>query len=390
MNNMVEFYQRIWWLNKSESLTTPLGASNLNKMDSGLKTLDERTVELSSEVVTLDVSKADKTLLNNMIVDWAVNNTTGVVTLTKYDGSVININTSLNQLSVNFEYDTSTQQIIITQSDGTKKYIDISSMIGVNEFDSTTTIDLVVSADGHVSANIKAGSITKELLASEVLADIVTSENNAKGYMQLAQTYAENSATDAKLSQSYAVGSTGVRSEEDTDNARYYSEQSKASADNSKTSADASKVSEANAESFAASAKTSEDNAKQSELNAKISEDNAKQSEINADISKSAASLSETNAKISEINAGKSEVNSYNNYLLSASYTRGKTGQREGEDNDNALYYSKEAKKQAELAKSYAKITSPEFLIQNNRLYMKTGVGVDFKVINNRLYWRVA
>ena len=42
------------------------------------------------------------------------------------------------------------------------------------------------------------------------------------------ETNAGNGSADAKLSKSYAVGGTGTREGENTDNAKYYCEQAKA------------------------------------------------------------------------------------------------------------------------------------------------------------------
>ena len=51
-----------------------------------------------------------------------------------------------------------------------------------------------------------------------------TSENNSKTYANNASASATSSENSAKLSQSYAIGGTGTRDNEDTDNAKYYSE----------------------------------------------------------------------------------------------------------------------------------------------------------------------
>ena len=128
MTNMTEFYSRIYWLNKSDSLTTPLGKTNLNHMDSAIKTLDGRTVELYTEAVRLDTTKADKNQLKGMVTNWQIDDRTGIVTLTKYDGTKVSINTALNQLAVNFDYDAVNQQLVITQTDGTQKIVDMSTI----------------------------------------------------------------------------------------------------------------------------------------------------------------------------------------------------------------------------------------------------------------------
>lgn len=224
---MTEFYTRIYWYNKSDNLTTPLGKTNLNKMDSAIKTLDGRTVELYTETVRLNTAKADKSQLNGMVTNWQVDNKTGIVTLTKYDGTKISINTALNQLAVNFEYNSATQQLIITQTDGTKKIVDMSALITQYEFLDSDTITFEVQSDGKIKAIVRGGSIKEEHLDPDYIAEIKVEIAKAQGYVKDAQDSADNAAYDAKLSQSYAVGKSGIREGEDTDNSKYYSEQAK-------------------------------------------------------------------------------------------------------------------------------------------------------------------
>jgi len=222
---MAEFYSRIFWLNKSESLATPLGKTNLNKMDSAIKILDGRTVELYTEAVRLNTAKADRSQLNNLLTGWAIDNASGIVTLTRYDGTKVSVNTALNKLAVNFVYDAITQRLIITQSDGTKQYVDMAALLTQYEFLNTDTIAITVNSDGKVSAEIRSGSITREMLSPNVLAEIVAGETNIQAQVEQARHYAENAATDALLAQSYAVDGTGIRSGEKEDNAKYYKEQ---------------------------------------------------------------------------------------------------------------------------------------------------------------------
>lgn len=163
-----------------------------------------------------------------------------------------------------------------------------------------------------------------------------------------------------KTSKSWAVGNTGIRDGENTDNAKYYYEQSLKNANNAKMSEQKAKTSEDNAKTSEINAKTSETNAKTSEVNAleseqkakvsetnaKTSEDNAKTSEINSKTSEANAGVSEQNAKtsetkalLSEQNAKSSETNALNSANRAQSYAVGGTGTRTDEDYDNAHYY---------------------------------------------------
>lgn len=228
---VVKVYSRINWLNKSESLTTPLGKTNLNKMDKAIDTIDNEVVSISATAESLDTTKADKDQLNNMITDIAINDKNGVISITKYNGTVLNIDTAMEKIAVNFEYNAQTQQLILTLENGEKQYIDMSALITQYEFKDTDTIAFSVDSEGKVSASIKSGSITKAMLSSEVMSAITLSESNAVASAQAAAQSATNADMDAKLSQSYSVGKSGIRDGEDTDNSKYYSEQAKNYAD---------------------------------------------------------------------------------------------------------------------------------------------------------------
>lgn len=228
---VIKVYTRINWLNKSESLTTPLGKTNLNKMDKAINLIDDEVVSMSAKIDEIDTTKVSADQLNNMVTDVSFNDKTGVISITKYNGTVLNIDTAMEKIAVNFEYNAQTQQLILTLENGEKQYIDMSALITQYEFKDTDTIAFSIDSDGKVSASIKSGSITKAMLSSEVMSAITLSENNAAASAQAAAQSATNAELDAKLSQSYSVGKSGIRDGEDIDNAKYYSEQAKKYAD---------------------------------------------------------------------------------------------------------------------------------------------------------------
>lgn len=228
---VIKVYTRINWLNKSESLTTPLGKTNLNKMDKAINLIDDEVVSMSAKIDEIDTTKVSADQLNNMVTDVSFNDKNGVISITKHNGTVLNIDTAMEKIAVNFEYNAQTQQLILTLENGDKQYIDMSALITQYEFKDTDTIAFSVDSDGRVSASIKSGSITKAMLSSEVMSAITLSENNAAASAQAAAQSATNAELDAKLSQSYSIGKSGIRDGEDTDNSKYYSEQAKKYAD---------------------------------------------------------------------------------------------------------------------------------------------------------------
>ena len=200
-------------------------------MDKAIDTIDNEVVSISATAESLDTTKADKDQLNNMVTDISFNDKNGVISITKYNGTVLNIDTAMEKIAVNFEYDAQTQQLILTLENGEKQYIDMSALITQYEFKGTDTIAFSIDSDGKVNASIKSGSITKAMLSSEVMSAITLSESNAAASAQAAAQSATNSELDSKMSQSYAVGKSGIRDGEDTDNSKYYSEQAKNYAD---------------------------------------------------------------------------------------------------------------------------------------------------------------
>ena len=164
-------YSRINWENYP-SENTPINESNLNRTDYAIDTIDNR-------VIALDTQKADEVNIATLIKDVTVDNTTGVITLTKYNGSTVQLQTTLNKIAINFDYDYNTQSLVLTLNDGTTATISLAALIQNNEFDSTNTIDMTVSSTGRVSAKVINGSITDQHLRTNYLADIRVSEANA-------------------------------------------------------------------------------------------------------------------------------------------------------------------------------------------------------------------
>lgn len=141
--------------------------------------MDYAVDEIDDRVISLDTSKANVSDISPLIKDIIVNDQSGEITITKYNGSRITIQTTLNKIAVNFAYDYATQNLILTMNDGTTARIDLSTLIQNNEFDDTDTIDFSVSGDGHVSAIVVEHSIGDEHLRTNYLADIRVAEANA-------------------------------------------------------------------------------------------------------------------------------------------------------------------------------------------------------------------
>lgn len=290
---------------------TPLNERNLNKMDSAIGIIDDN-------VVTLDATKATKTEVATLVADVTFEESTGIITITKKNGSKITIDTQMEKIAINFDYNPTTQQIILTLIDGTKQYIDLSALITQYEFLDSDTVAFYIDKDGKVSAIVKEGSIEEKHLEPNYLAKIKVEVAKAESSQQVAA----KSEANAKASENAA-----------------------------KASETAAKTSETNAKASETAAAKSATAAEASESNAKVSETSASESSATATEKASSASQSADTAaekadiatqKAAEI-IGKAE-SAEESATKAQSYAVGGTGSREGEDSDNAKYYYQQAK----------------------------------------------
>lgn len=286
-----KIFNRINWLNRP-STNTPLNATNLNAGDSAIDKLDDR-------IITLDTVKADMQVVNGMVADISVNDADGVITVTYKNGSTKTYDTNLEKIAVNFRFDEETQTLILIMPDGTEQPVDMSALVTQYEFKDSKTIAFSVDSAGKISASVKNGSITDAMLETGYLAKITEQSAKATNMANSATTSSNSAYDNAKLSQSYAIGGSGVRDGEDTDNSKYYSEQASKSASASANSA-------STASTKASEAATSASSASASATKSATSESNASKSASSAATSMSTASTKASEAASSATSAGNS------------------------------------------------------------------------------------
>lgn len=207
-------YTRINW-EDYPSENTDLDAYHLNQMDSAIDALDNR-------IISQDALKVDKSAINGNIADWTMDESTGIITITKYNGEKVIFDLNIEKIPVGFSM-SDDGIITMTTEDGTQFKADIGSMIPVLTFEDSATIAVSVTGTGKnktYSFSIKTGSVTDAMLQPNYLADIRVESANASAYAQSANA-------KSVLAESYAIGGTGTREGEDTDNAKYYMEQAK-------------------------------------------------------------------------------------------------------------------------------------------------------------------
>lgn len=223
MNKAFEYFL---WKNYS-STDTPLGEVLLNRINRALNEVDNR-------VILHDTTKFNSVDAQTLIKSLTFNQANGVFTITYFNGATATIDTMLEKLAVNFDFDENAQQLVIILDDGTEKRVDLSTFIKPIEFIDSDTTAWKLLDDGKVSISVKKGSITEEYIEPNYLGNIKVEVSKAQASAAAAASHANKAENQALLSKSWAIGDTGARDGEDTDNSKYHSEQSKASADTSK------------------------------------------------------------------------------------------------------------------------------------------------------------
>lgn len=237
------------------------GGTLQSVLDSYLASINDRyTKDATNTLVTAET----KDLVKSVAVD--IN--TGVITVTKKDGTATTIDTAIEKIPATFsieENDTSgTATLVVTNQDGSVTKTDVSNLLNHYTFDNTGLINFtaVKSADGyHITAVVNDASVGMAQLNAEVTdyingvkAAVALSEANTKTSETNAKTSETNASASASKAQSYAEGGTGTRTGEDSDNAKYYAEQASNSASSAESSASSATSSATSAATSAASA----------------------------------------------------------------------------------------------------------------------------------------
>lgn len=337
-------YNRVLWKNKSESLETPLGKTNLNRMDEAIYMIAENMDVVYTE---LSAGKFDEANAGKVITGVSWEEATGLFTMNFYDGTQFQIDFNIEKIPVSFSMD-SAGVITMATSDGTQWTADIGELIPDYTFEDSDRIAFTrtKNEDGSysVSADIRKNSITGEFMQPDYLADITAQASSAAASAKQASSSADAASYDAKMAQSYAVGTGDMRENEAVDNARAYQEQAQENAETAEREA-------VNASESAAGAASSAAAAEEKATAAEKSADAAKESETNAEAGKNAAAASAMEAGNSAVTAAnaadtasQSAGTASDKAAEAESYAHGGTGTRENEDTDNAKFYYEQAK----------------------------------------------
>ena len=237
--------------------------------------------------------------INGLVKSVSYNKGDGVITLTKYDGTPVKIDTLLEKMPVSFSVDDVTNDLVITLDDGNSQRVSLSKFVDVYTFKDGTTIDFTEN-NHNIIAEVKEGSLEDKHFKSGLIGEL-------SGYATSAAKSASDASGYANKALEYRNAAEGFAS----------------SASNS--SSDAS-----NYASVAEQAKSS-------------AEDFSKSAENWAIDASSSMVEAEKQAQVAATNSGFAEQH----YLLAKSYAVGNSGVRDGENTDNAEHYKEEAQKAA-------------------------------------------
>lgn len=207
---MSEKYRLINWKDYPD-ISTPLMASNLNHMDGEIGNLRDDTNDNSNDISQLKVQKANTSDLLTTVESITLDENTGVFTIVYKSGIVVQYDTGLNKIAVNFRYDDDPSSphygsLVITLDDGTYQYVDLTKLIKTIVFIDSDRIKCIQNGDSYKFDLIK-GSITGDYLETNYLANVISYTTRAETAVSQAEQYASNaytSSVDAGLSASTA------------------------------------------------------------------------------------------------------------------------------------------------------------------------------------------
>lgn len=228
-----KYYYPFTWKNKP-SIESPINEVHLNHIEDGINEMDNRILILAQD-------KADATDIANVFVDFEMDDTTGVMTFTRFDGSKVEHDSAVEKIALNCYLED--DNFVLELADGTKQKVSLSKFIDTYEFSSTDTIRITVNGK-NISAEIPDGKITLAKLEPTIMSTIrqyTLDAQTAQGVSEQAAGTAQgwaiggtgfednNAKHYASRSQRYAVG--GVEEGDTEDNAKYYCQQAQAAAE---------------------------------------------------------------------------------------------------------------------------------------------------------------
>lgn len=199
-----KYYSPFTWRDKP-SIESPINAVHLNHMEDGINEMDNRILILAQD-------KADASDLANVFIDFDIDDNTGIMTFTRFDGTTKSRDTPMEKIILNCYLEDN--NFVLVLADGTKQKVSLAEFIDTYTFTNSDTIRFTVNGK-NVSADIPDGKITLSKLEPTIMSTIRQYTLDA----QTAKGVAEQAASTA---QGWAIGGTGFEG----NNAKYYASKS--------------------------------------------------------------------------------------------------------------------------------------------------------------------
>ena len=183
------------------------------------KTVQAILTAFEEEIANRYTKTEAETLLaegtNSLVANVDVNLTTGIITITKKDGTVETFDTAIEKVPAKFEIvqNGDAYALKITNVDGTSTQADITNFMNIYNFSNSDNVTFEVTGTGTektVTANIKANSIGLDKLSLTVVSTL-------EGYMNSAK----DSANAAKISEQNALEAQ-TKAAESAEDAEYW------------------------------------------------------------------------------------------------------------------------------------------------------------------------
>ena len=228
-----KYYYPFTWKNKP-SIESPINEVHLNHIEDGINEMDNRILILAQD-------KADASDMANVFIDFDIDDTTGTMTFTRFDGTTKSRDTPMEKIILNCYLED--DNFVLVLADGTKQKVSLAKFIDTYTFINSDTIRFTVN-NKNISADIPDGKITLAKLEPTIMStirqyalDAQTAQGVAEQAAGTAQGWAiggtgfedNNAKHYASKSQRYAVG--GVEEGDTEDNAKYYCQQAQAAAE---------------------------------------------------------------------------------------------------------------------------------------------------------------
>lgn len=227
--------------------------------------LDNITTDLSDRYTKTEADAKITEETNSLVANVTIDTNTGIITVTKKDGTAQSVDTALEKVPATFEFvediENDKYYLKITNVDGSTSQTEVTNLMNQFTFTSGDIVTFSQSTNGTtttITASIKAGSVGFNELKGEVKAyidtkaadtsadkeivlaaktEVLNASQSVTANTTIVLNAKDDATAQANKSKSYAVGSTGTREGEDTDNAQYYSNQANLRANDAHNSA---------------------------------------------------------------------------------------------------------------------------------------------------------